>query len=286
MNTATAEPPNGVQAFFQDLQQAFGRTLDERVGRPELLDGLLAQAWDSFEGNVALQAEREPPLECERGCSACCTLRVSATAPEVLMVARFLRAVEPALKRRGIDLAAQVRAADADTAGLDEAGRVGLRRRCAFVAQGVCVIYRVRPLACRGHASHDRRACAEAAAGRSQAVPYSQAHHLVRSLVQNAMQSALRDAHLPWGAYELNRALCLAFDRAEALEPDRPAQGQHRLEAAWLAGEDVLAGAEVADVDAQEMARVFDALKTGTPRVERAGVPAASEGSRKTAAPN
>lgn len=256
-----ADGTRSAQAFFNDLQAAFGRTLAERVGRPELLDGLLHQAWDSFDGNVVLQAEGEPALDCARGCAACCTLRVTATAPEVLAIARFLRAVEPGLKSRGIDLIAQVRAADAATAGLDEAERVGLRQRCAFIAQGVCVIYRVRPLACRGHASHDRRACAEAAAGRVQEVPYSQAHHLVRALVQNAMQSALRDARLSWGAYELNRPLCLAFDAAEAFDPVHPALGQQRLEQAWLAGEDVLAPAAIGDVDADEMGRVFDAMK-------------------------
>jgi Fe-S-cluster containining protein len=264
MGSLPASEAHSAQAFFVDLQQAFGHTLADRQGRPERLDALLTQAWDSFDGNVALQAEGEPPLDCSRGCAACCSLRVVATAPEVLAVARFLRAVEPALKARGIDLIAQVRAADRATADLSEAERVGLRQRCAFIAQGVCVIYRVRPLACRGHASHDRRACADAAAGRVDAVPYSQAHHLVRALVQNAMQSALRDAGLSWGSYELNRALCLAFDRAEALDPEQPARGQQRLEAAWLAGEDLLAGAELGEVDAQEMARVFDALKAVT----------------------
>lgn len=270
MDTAASTAPihadasRSAQAFFVELQQAFGRTLVQRAGRAELLDGVLHQAWDSFDGNVALQVEGEPPLDCSRGCAACCSLRVTATAPEVLAVARFLRAVEPALKPRGIDLVAQLRAADAATAGLGEADRVGLRQRCAFVAQGVCVIYRVRPLACRGHASHDRRACAEAAAGRAPQVPHSRAHHFVRALVQNALQSALRDARLSWGAYELNRALCLAFDRAEALQPTQPALGQRQLEAAWLAGDDVLAGAEVTEVDPAEMARVFDALKPST----------------------
>lgn len=259
MNPTSAA--RSAQAFFNDLQQAFGQTVAERAGRVDLLDGLLHQAWDSFDGNVALQAEGEPPLDCSRGCAACCTLRVTATAPEVLAVARFLRAVEPALKARGIDLIAQVRAADAETAGLGESERVGLRQRCPFIAQGVCVIYRVRPLACRGHASHDRHACAAAAAGRAQEVPFSRTHHLVRALVQNALQSALRDARLEWGAYELNRALCLAFDRAEALQPTQPALGQRQLEAAWLEGDDVLAGAQVSEVDRAEMAKVFDALK-------------------------
>lgn len=245
-------PPSAhsAQAFFQDLQRAFGTSLDRHAGQPVLVDALLAQAFDSFDGNVAIQCEDEPPLACQRGCATCCTLRVGATAPEVWLVARFLRAVAPRLAERGVDLMAQVRAADVRSRGLDEAGRVALRQRCPFIAQGVCVIYPVRPLACRGHASHDVRACVEAAAGRAAAVPHSVGHQMVRALVQNAMQSALRDAGLAWGAYELNHALVLA-------------DADPGAEARWRAGDDPLAEAALTEVSAAEMAAAFDQLRPG-----------------------
>jgi hypothetical protein len=240
--------PRSAQAFYQDLHRAFDATLAATTGRPVLIDALLGQAFDSFAGNVAIQCEDEPPLACARGCATCCTLRVTATAPEVLAVARFLRAVQPALQARGIDLVGQVREADAHTRHLGEAERVTLRQRCPFVARGACVIYPVRPLACRGHASHDVRACADAAAGRREQVPHSEGHRMVRSLVQNAMQSALRDAGLAWGLYELNAALLLAMDDPEA-------------DATWRAGADPLVAAAVQDVPAEEMAAAFDQLR-------------------------
>lgn len=258
MSTApTATPPvasdadHGARAFFLDMHRAFDATLQRCAGRPELTEAMLSQAFDSFHGNVAIQCEDEPPLACGRGCATCCTLRVSATAPEVWLVSRFLKAVAPKLLERGIDLWGQVREADAQTRGLDEAGRVGLRQRCPFIARGVCVIYSVRPLACRGHASHDVRACADAAAGRRAEVPYSVGHLMVRGLVQNAMQSALRDAGLAWRCYELNHALMIAAANPQA-------------EAEWLAGADVLAEAAVGEVPADEMAAVFDQLRPVT----------------------
>jgi Fe-S-cluster containining protein len=239
----------GAQDFYQALHRAFDATL-RSAPRPRLADALLAQAFDSFAGNVAIQCEDEPPLACSRGCAACCILRVGATAPEVLLVARFLRAVEPRLKPRGIDLSGQLREADAATRGRDEAARVALHRRCPFIAQGVCVIYDVRPLACRGHASHDARACVEASAGRCASVPHSEGHRLVRALVQNAMQSSLRDAGLAWGLYELNHALTLALDAPDA-------------ESDWLAGGDPLAEATLHDVPVAEMAAAYDRLRPG-----------------------
>lgn len=239
--------------FFQQLHGHYDHVLKQAQAtdagiQPTVIDALLAMAWGSFDANVAAQCEGLPPLDCHKGCATCCTLRVTATAPEVLMLARFIRALHPALLQRGIDLPAQVASADTCTQGLDEPQRIAARQRCPFIAQGVCVIYQVRPLACRGLASYDKRACAQAASGKIDAIPYSEPHMRMRSLVQNALQSALRDARLAWGSYELNQALTLALQD--------PA-----LEQRWLSGDDVFAAAQVHEVDRAEMATVFDALK-------------------------
>lgn len=235
--------PDGPQAFFRALSTAFSGTL--QVGSAPAVEAVLRQAWDSFDGNVAIQSEGQPPLACQKGCPSCCNLRVTALAPEVFMVAAFVRATAPALIPHGIDLAERVRAADAATRGLNEHARVALRQPCPFIARGACVIHRVRVLACRGHASLDRRACADAAAGRVQEVPFSGPHRTVRLLVQSALQAALRTQRLAWGAYELNHALVLALD-----DP--------RAAARWLAGDDPLADA-AADADQQgAMAAWFD----------------------------
>jgi len=234
--------------FFQQLHAHYDQALTKWAEQPALLDAVLHVAWGSFETNVEAQCEGLPALDCQKGCATCCTLRVTATAPEVLMLARFIRAVHPGLMQRGIDLPGQIAWADDKTQGLGEVDRVSVRQRCPFIAQGVCVIYQVRPLACRGLASYDRHACAQAASGKIDEIPYSEPHMRVRSLVQNAMQSALRDAQLAWGSYELNQSLTLALNDAS-------------LEGRWLAGEDVFASAQVAEVDAVEMAQAFDALK-------------------------
>lgn len=233
--------------FFVSLQRAFVATLGSAGRTPAAVDRLLARAFDTFEGNVGVLCEDEPPLACGRGCAACCSLRVVATAPELLLAARFLRTVQPRLRERGVDLVAGLRLADRRTRGRSESARAGLRQPCAFVARGVCVIYAVRPLACRGHASHDRRACTAAAAGRRFAVPASEGHRLARSLVQNAMQSALRQAGLSWALYELNQGLLVALDDPTA-------------EARWLQGDDPFAAAAIPELPADEMAAAFDRL--------------------------
>ncbi|MCB4364508.1 YkgJ family cysteine cluster protein [Hydrogenophaga taeniospiralis] len=248
MPEQTTPDDHGAEAFFRDLRGAFEHTL----GGPGAADAdrfqaVMLQAWDSFDGNVAIQSEGRPPIACRKGCPSCCTLRVTALAPEVFMVAAYLRATAPALRGHGIDLIGRLRDTDAATRGLGEEQRVALRRRCAFIEQGVCLIHRVRPLACRGHASHDRRACADAAAGRVDEVPFSGPHRVVRVLVQSALQAALRQQGLAWGAYELNHALVLALD-----DPSTPAS--------WHHGSDPLAPAAVDLEHRDAMAAGFDAV--------------------------
>ena len=229
---------NSPLAFFGGMHAAFA---DVMASQHNLVENLLSLAFGSFDGNVAIQAEGQPEIDCTKGCAACCRLRVVATAPEVLLIASYIRAWEAALRERGIDLTQRVAEAEADTRGLNEAERAARKRRCPFIVKGACTIYPVRTLACRGHASHDRRACAGAMAGDDGVIPISQPHLMVRSIVQNAMQSALRDHDLAWELYELNHALHLALtDESTGVR--------------WRNGEDVFAPAMIDEVNWQDMA--------------------------------
>lgn len=234
-------------AFFRALHSAFLDTLQAPL--QEKLLPVMHQAWDSFDGNVAIQSEGQPPIACHKGCATCCVLRVSATAPEVFVAAHYLRATDSAWKQHDISLIDKLREANTATCGLGEAERIRLRRRCPFILQGMCAIYRVRPLSCRGHASHDKHACIEAAAGRDAEVPLSGPYRMVRSLVQTALQSALRERGLPWGSYEFNEALVLALDNAES-------------ETRWLDGDDsAIAPAAIEQELQADMATAFDAAR-------------------------
>ena len=244
---------NSPLAFFSAMHGAFTEVISHRHGQRNLVEGLLSIAFSSFDGNVEIQAESQPKIDCSQGCAACCRLRVVASAPEVLLIAKFVRAKAPSFLERGLDLVQRIAEADADTRGLSEAERAQRKRRCPFIFKGACTIYPVRTLACRGHASHDRRACAGAIAGDDTVIPISQPHLMVRSIVQNAMQSALLDHGYAWGLYELNHALHLALTDDSTTDDG--------IEARWLNGEDVFSPAMISEVPWQEMANTFDAIK-------------------------
>lgn len=234
-STPATPARDGALTFYRALREA-GRLRITRL-RPlphgDLAAALATLAAEAFDDNLPHQCADQPPVDCTRGCAACCSLRVTASAPELLLLARWLRATAAAQARAGLDLQARLRSADARTRGLDERARVALRQRCPFVVDGACAVYPVRPLACRGHASHDRRACFDAAAGRRDDLPSSAPHRLLRSLVQSALLAELDVAGLAWGLSELNEGLVRLLDAAAA--------GQDN-DARWRAGLNPLAG--------------------------------------------
>ncbi|MBI5013509.1 MAG: YkgJ family cysteine cluster protein [Methylocystis sp.] len=236
-------------AFFRAASHAFSETIGSRGARPELVALLCAQAFDSFTQNVAIQAAGAPALACQGECAACCRLRVVATAPEIFLLARFISVNAAAFRERGIMLRKRIADADQAVGGLSEEQRLTAQHACPLIEGELCLAYKIRPLACRGHAAFDKALCLAAVRGEAVEAPISTPHLVVRSLVQNALMAALRRAGLAWGLYEVNRALNCALSAPHALEQ-------------WISGEDPLTNARIPDFDLIEAAAILDAAAT------------------------
>ncbi len=231
-------------AYFKDLHRGLCAGLSRAQksgGNWREIDAMLGRCFREFD-----RACENAGLACHGGCSSCCTIRVVATAPEILLVARTIAAAPPAQSREFRERVSQCALA---TKRLGEKARMSLGVYCPFVADDLCAVYAVRPLACRGHASYDKQACFDALHGRSIDIPVSAAHLTARSLIQNAAQAALRDKGYAWGVYELNQALDIALADAGS-------------ESAWLKGADIFRSALIEDVSEAEMAQTCDAIKT------------------------
>jgi len=246
LNMTPTDDATGPQAFFDALKTAFAQTLARCGDRPEAVGALCALAFEAFEANVEGPQEGAPALACRGECAACCGLRVVVTAPEALLLARFIGANAEGLAARGVDLPGRVAALDAEVGALTEAERMAAARPCPLLDGGLCLAYRLRPLACRGHASFDEKACAAAAAGENVDVPVSTAHVVLRGLVQSAMMTAMREAGLAGGLYELNGALALALAAPQAAE-------------LWARRADPLARARLAEAEHSDPFAIFGA---------------------------
>jgi Fe-S-cluster containining protein len=193
----------------------------------------------------------EAQIECAKGCTFCCHLRVSAMAPEIFLIANHFRRehrndLETALDR--------LRAADRNTRGLSGAERAKGKLPCGLLDDRLCTVYAVRPSTCRGHTSISVRTCERGFHGEDVEVLTPPVWAYLRSAHNQAMWAALTAADLPPDSYELNHALCVALETPHA-------------EARWLKGEDVFAGVaceRLADfLDQEARTRIIGRLVAG-----------------------
>jgi len=171
--------------------------------------------------DTTLQAMREIPVACKKGCSHCCYVWVSATIPEVLFIAKLMRS-------RGEAMALEkVRGAHRRTQDYDFATRERLSHPCPMLHEDVCSIYESRPIACRFAVSTNAMICMRAFRQSSgENIPTPVRYLKARGVYNIATVIALKHADLPHYYYEFNAALTRALERDDA-------------EAAWLSGEDV-----------------------------------------------
>jgi Fe-S-cluster containining protein len=205
------------------IQAAF-----DQHGRQPGLAGAIARARVAF-----LDAELAPvveavarsgtPVDCRRGCSSCCTLKVEITPDEV-----FALREELAATLDGESVAdARRRAEEVDRRGraLPPGERMLLRLFCAVLdlETGACRGHAARPAACQAYLSLDRLKCEASSLGTPTTIPKPIASDLIRDAVMSAQIIVLRDAGFDQSRVELNAGLAVAWT-----EPD--------AEARWLAG--------------------------------------------------
>jgi Fe-S-cluster containining protein len=118
---------------------------------------LVAKADRSFDAMFDQLRKKGAPIACKSGCSFCCHLRVTVTAPEAIALFRYLRSQIPAslaqeVERRLLENAERI-------AQMTEQQHLSTNVQCAFLVNGACSAYLARPLACALHHSLNVDAC-------------------------------------------------------------------------------------------------------------------------------
>lgn len=215
-----------------------GRTTAALAGAAAAGADIAEATWAA--ARPAVEARKQPGFACAAGCAWCCYQQVAASPAEAVVIARhvlqtFAPAALAALKARLAEL-------DGASRGLGAAERAKLKRPCAFLEDGRCTIYAVRPLRCRGVYSRDAEHCRWAMDNPDQIFgnpdrhgkpgPYPVEPARIMDTALTGLARALRDHGLAWGALDLTAALRLALDTPEVAER-------------YLAGEPVFAGTEL-----------------------------------------
>lgn len=206
-------------------------------------DAMLDSAWTSFDINVGLEDDGPITVACKKGCAYCCSVRVTATGPEIFRVVNAIRSLpesEQSNIRQRIDDADEV------TRGLGDDDRMKLAHPCPLLRNNLsCGIYEARPLGCRGLASFSKQACADAMSGKRDSIPMSETHIRYRVLIQAALQEALRRARLPFVQYELIHALKICLSAPDS-------------ERRWMQGGETIAAARDTAFSEEEVAAKMD----------------------------
>jgi Fe-S-cluster containining protein len=203
------------------------------------------RAW--AEARPAVEARKQPGFACAAGCGWCCHQQVALAPAEALAIARHVQqSFAPS------DLAAlkaRLAALDSQSRGRSVRERAQLKAPCAFLDNGRCSIYAVRPLRCRGVYSRNAEHCRwamenpEALFGQpdrhAAPGPYPVEPAKLMDSALTGLARALHDQGLPWEALELTAALRLALDAPDAAD-------------AYLAGQPVFAGAELPARESQK----------------------------------
>lgn len=98
-----------------------------------------------------------PPPACRKGCNYCCYYRVVARPYEVLAIVDHVRhSFAPTLRGQVV---ARAEANAAKIRPMTARQQIATNIQCAFLVDGTCSIYPVRPLACRNFHATDVKGC-------------------------------------------------------------------------------------------------------------------------------
>ena len=188
------------------------------------IDTLMEKAFESFQ-------REDEGIACRAGCNFCCHLRVMIYPHEAIALFRYLKAHMPK-EQADVVLARLIEnAAHIGKAGRD--GRVTTRLACAFLIDGRCSAYEVRPAACSGYHSLSKERC-EAEyndpAGTQDGIPVLKALRFIAAALDDGMEQALATAGLSGTRVELNTAVAALIRNPSLI-------------ARWRSGRDLTKGA-------------------------------------------
>lgn len=110
-------------------------------------DTAMAQAMEGSEAEVA----------CRPGCAYCCHYKVVAHAVEIIAIRQYVLARLPAAEIKG--LLERVKRNAVQAHGLSREDHLMLNQPCAFLLDGKCAVYPVRPLRCRSYHAREVAGC-------------------------------------------------------------------------------------------------------------------------------
>jgi Fe-S-cluster containining protein len=187
------------QAFASEaVRETLGTSSDADacVALAAQINALMDQALESFRGDG---------IACREGCNFCCHLRVMVFPHEAIALYRYLDRYIP--QQQADDIRARlIENADRRTQ-LTREGQLVPAMRCAFLVDGKCSAYEVRPAACSAYHSLSKGRCEDGyhkEPGAVHRIPVLQALRYVSAALDEGMDKGLAAARLNGTHVELH----------------------------------------------------------------------------------
>jgi Fe-S-cluster containining protein len=191
------------------------------------------------------------PSACADGCSHCCRVYVSISAPEAIVLAAFLRDTLDTVALA--TLTAHVEATAKSVAAMDRDARLASKVPCPLLDGDRCVAYPVRPLPCAAVNSYDASACASGGE-----IPIDPIQLGAVRATQIGLSTAIAARGLDHGRYELAGALAVTLRTKDAAER-------------WLVGERLFTST-AGDAAETKITEVAHAFASRDPHLARAAI--------------
>ena len=154
MSTEDGQP---IPPDIPPVQQFAARAVRDTLGRSTDVDAcvaLVGQVDRLLEQAAKHLPQGGAPLACRAGCNFCCHLQVRVLPHEAIALFRYLQSrLAPATADR-------VRMKIREYAQAPQlSGQAVARRACAFLIEGECSVYEVRPSACAAYHSVSKQRC-------------------------------------------------------------------------------------------------------------------------------
>lgn len=146
--------------LFQDGHSLAKQYISRGTSRSSLLE-LMRASYSAMDGLIESfrnRCEKEDiKVDCRMGCSDCCCQAVLASIHEILLIDHYLREEMTVPVIKGI----RKRTAEKQAITMDMSAMEFLQyiHPCPFLSEGECLIYPVRPMACRCYLSSSAESC-------------------------------------------------------------------------------------------------------------------------------
>lgn len=153
---------------------------------------------------IAASVSAAPTAECTPSCTHCCHARVEVSDPEALFIARHVHQMPTEEK---LPLLERLRLKAAESTDLACEDKNAAPQPCAFLRDGLCSIYSIRPSVCRKAHSLSVKACET----RASDIPQNLTRVVQCEALLAATNEAFKSVNLPASRYELSAAVLAAL---------------------------------------------------------------------------